>query len=98
MNVLAPGDRILAFNYGHFSAHFASAARNLGYHIDEVPLRWGQALTGEEISAHLANDRGPNRYKAVLAVHNETLTGVASPIGAIQLRSAKQFAKPSNGH
>ena len=84
VNVLAPGDRILAFNYGHFSAQFASAARNLGYQIDEVPLRWGQALTGDEISAHLANDRGANRYKAVLAVHNETSTGVASPIGAIR--------------
>ena len=42
VNVLAPGDRVLAFNYGHFSALFAQTARNLGFEVDEVPLRWGQ--------------------------------------------------------
>src|SRR5947209_8580690 len=36
VNVLAPGERVLAFNYGHFSALFAQTARNLGFAVDEV--------------------------------------------------------------
>ena len=84
VNVLAPGDRVLAFNYGHFSALFARTARNLGYEVDEVPLRWGQELPAEEVEAHLKADRGGNPYRAVLVVHNETSTGVKSDVGAIR--------------
>ena len=84
VNVLAPGDRVLAFNYGHFSALFARTARNLGYEVDEVPLRWGQELPAEEVEAHLKADRGGNPYRAVLVVHNETSTGVTSDVGAIR--------------
>src|SRR5437016_1813287 len=37
VNVLAPRDRVLTFNYGHFSAQFAQTARDLGFDVDEVP-------------------------------------------------------------
>ncbi len=57
VNVLAPGERVLAFNYGHFSAVFAQTARNLGYEVDEVPLRWGQELPAAEVES--APSRGP---------------------------------------
>jgi alanine-glyoxylate transaminase / serine-glyoxylate transaminase / serine-pyruvate transaminase len=98
VNVLAPGDRILSFNYGHFSAQFNQMARNLGFQVDEVPLRWGQALPPEEVEIRLRADlvgRGgvvgsantkpsPRLYKAVLVVQNETSTGVLSDVGAIR--------------
>lgn len=84
VNVLAPGERVLAFNHGHFSDLFARTARNLGFVVDEVPLRWGQELPPAEVEARLAADRGPRRYAAVLVVHNETSTGVTSDIGAIR--------------
>ena len=84
VNVLAPGERILAFNYGHFSALFAQTARNLGYDVDEVPLRWGQELPAAEVEARLRADQGEHRYAAILVVHNETSTGVTSDIGAIR--------------
>ncbi len=90
VNVLAPGERILAFNHGHFSALFAQTARNLGYEVDEVPLRWGQEMPAEEVEARLKSDRDDRPYAAVLAVHNETSTGVTSDIGAI--RSAMDAA------
>src|SRR5205823_3131896 len=44
VNTLSPSDRVLAFNHGSFSAGFAQAARNLGFAVDEVSLRWGQEL------------------------------------------------------
>lgn len=83
-NVLAPGDRVLAPNHGHFSALFAQTARALGFEVDEVPLRWGQELPAAEVEARLAADRSPRPYGAVLVVHNETSTGVTSDIGAVR--------------
>ncbi len=84
VNVLAPGDRALAFNYGHFSAQFAQTARNLGFAVDEVPLPWGEALLPDEVEARLRADRGDRPYRALLVVHNETSTGVTSDVGAIR--------------
>ena len=84
VNVLSPGERILAFNYGHFSALFAQTARNLGYDVDEVPLRWGQALAPEDVEARLRADSAERPYAAVLVVHNETSTGVMSDVAAIR--------------
>src|SRR5918998_1544983 len=66
VNVLAAGERVLAFNYGQFSALFAQTARNLGYEVDEVPLRWGQELPAEEVERRLREDRGDKPYAAVL--------------------------------
>jgi alanine-glyoxylate transaminase/serine-glyoxylate transaminase/serine-pyruvate transaminase len=79
VNVLAPGDRVLAFEYGHFSAGFASAARNLGYAVDLVPLRWSQSVPASAVTEHLRPE-----HRAVLIVHNETSTGVVTDVDAVQ--------------
>ena len=84
VNTLAPGDRVLTFETGHFAMLFARAARNLGYVVDTVPLRWGQAVPAETVEERLRADRGDDAYKAVLVVHNETSTGVASDIRAVR--------------
>jgi alanine-glyoxylate transaminase/serine-glyoxylate transaminase/serine-pyruvate transaminase len=79
VNVLAPGDRVLAFDHGHFSAGFAAAARNLGFGVDLVPLRWGQGVPASAIAEHLRPE-----HRAVLVVHNETSTGVRTDVRAIK--------------
>jgi alanine-glyoxylate transaminase/serine-glyoxylate transaminase/serine-pyruvate transaminase len=85
VNTLAPGDRVLSFNNGHFSTLFAEAARNLGIEVDEVPLRWGQGVPPELVEEKLRADAGGGgSYKAVLVVHNETSTGVTSNIRAVR--------------
>jgi alanine-glyoxylate transaminase/serine-glyoxylate transaminase/serine-pyruvate transaminase len=84
VNVLSPGDRALTFNFGQFSAGYGQAARNLGYQVDEVPLRWGQTIPAEEVEARLRADDPANPYRAVLVVHNETATGVTADIAAIR--------------
>jgi alanine-glyoxylate transaminase/serine-glyoxylate transaminase/serine-pyruvate transaminase len=85
VNTLAPGDRVLSFNNGHFSTLFAEAARNLGIEVDEVPLRWGQGVPADLVEEKLRADRGGNNaYKAVLVVHNETSTGVTSNVQAVR--------------
>jgi alanine-glyoxylate transaminase/serine-glyoxylate transaminase/serine-pyruvate transaminase len=83
VNTLAPGDRVLAFDNGHFSQLFASAATNLGYQVELVPLDWGEPIPPDEITARLTG-AGGSEYRAVLAVHNETSTGVTSNIRAIR--------------
>jgi alanine-glyoxylate transaminase/serine-glyoxylate transaminase/serine-pyruvate transaminase len=79
VNVLAPGDRVLAFEYGHFSAGFAAAARNLGFAVDLVPLRWSQSIPASAVREHLRPE-----HRAVLVVHNETSTGVRTDIRAVR--------------
>lgn len=82
-NALGHGDRVLAYNYGQFSAGFAEAARNLGFTVDEVSLRWGQAVPPADLMARLESDR-KDPYRAVLVVHSETSTGVITDIGAVR--------------
>ncbi len=79
VNVLAPGDPVLAFDYGHFSAGFANAARNLGYAVDLVPLRWSQSVPASAVAEHLRPE-----HRAVLIVHNETSTGVRTDVRAVR--------------
>lgn len=79
VNVLEPGAAVLAFDHGHFSAQFAAAARNLGFTVDLVPLRWGQSVPASAIAEHLLP-----KHRAVLVVHSETSTGVRSDVRAVK--------------
>src|SRR5438552_4860408 len=84
VNALAPGDRVLVFNYGLFSGGMAVIARKFGFEVDEVPLRWGQAVPPDEVERRLRLDSATRPYRAVLVVHNETSTGVTCDIAAIR--------------
>ncbi len=80
VNPLRSGDRVLAFDAGYFSELFAQTARNLGFAVDLVPMRWGDPVAPELVGAKLRE--AP--YRAVLVVHNETSTGACSDIAAIR--------------
>ncbi len=84
VNALAPGDRVLVFNYGIFSGGMAVIANKFGFEVDEVPLRWGQAVPPGEVERRLKADSQTNPYRAVMIVHNETSTGVTCDMGAIR--------------
>ncbi|HEY0438006.1 MAG TPA: hypothetical protein VGC92_15305, partial [Phenylobacterium sp.] len=62
VNVLRPGDRVLAFNYGVFSAGMGVIARKFGFEVDEVQLRWGQALPVDDLEQRLKADSSTNPY------------------------------------
>jgi alanine-glyoxylate transaminase/serine-glyoxylate transaminase/serine-pyruvate transaminase len=79
VNTLSPGDRVLSFQNGHFAKLYAEAARRLGLEVEEVPLRWGDAVRPELVTQHL----GP-LHRALMVIHNETSTGAATDIGAIR--------------
>jgi alanine-glyoxylate transaminase / serine-glyoxylate transaminase / serine-pyruvate transaminase len=84
VNSLAPGDRVLVFNYGVFSGGLANLARKFKYDVDEVTLRWGQAVAPADVEQRLKADSPTNPYRAVLIVHNETSTGVTCDIAGIR--------------
>jgi len=84
VNVLSPGARVLSFNYGLFSGGLGAIARKFGYDVDEVQLRWGQAVTPALVEDKLRADSSSNPYDAVLICHNETSTGVTVDIAGIR--------------
>src|SRR4030088_3377533 len=79
VNTLSPGERVLSFENGYFARLYAEAARKLGMQVDEVKLRWGDAVTESDIAANLKPE-----HRAVLVVHNETSTGVTTDIAAVR--------------
>ena len=79
VNTLSPGERVLTFENGHFARLYAEAARQLGMQVDEVKLRWGDAVTPSDIEANLKPE-----HRAVLIVHNETSTGVTTDLAAVR--------------
>jgi alanine-glyoxylate transaminase/serine-glyoxylate transaminase/serine-pyruvate transaminase len=82
-NTLSPGDRVLALNIGHFSHLYAQCARSLGLAVDELEAEWGSGPPLAALEQALRDDR-EQRIGAVLMVHNETSTGVTSPVAAVR--------------
>lgn len=83
VNTLSPGDRVLAFVIGEFSAGYARVARGLGLEVETAEFAWGATIPPEAVHDKLAADGGHD-FKAVLTIHNETSTGVSPDIGAIR--------------
>jgi aspartate aminotransferase-like enzyme len=77
VNVLSPGDRVLAVSIGSFGDRFAKIARTYGADVTKIEVEWGQAADPAVIRAELERSAG---YNAVLLTHNETSTGVMNPI------------------
>ncbi|HJT08078.1 MAG TPA: aminotransferase class V-fold PLP-dependent enzyme, partial [Stellaceae bacterium] len=85
VNTLSPGDCVLAFETGHFATLWRAMAARLGLEVDFVPGDWRHGVPPDEVERRLAADKG-HAIKAVMAVHNETSTGVTSRIA--ELRAA----------
>ncbi len=80
VNMLSPGDTVLALVTGEFGKRFATIARTYGAEVDVLEVPYGQPITPEAVSAKLAEGK---RYRAVLMTHNETSTALLNPIDAI---------------
>ncbi|QFY08769.1 aminotransferase class V-fold PLP-dependent enzyme [Nonomuraea phyllanthi] len=79
VNTLSPGDRVLAFETGHFSALWCAMAARLGLVVDLVPGDWRHGADPGAIAERLTA-----AHAAVMVVHNETSTGVRSRIPEIR--------------
>ncbi|HSF20878.1 MAG TPA: aminotransferase class V-fold PLP-dependent enzyme [Burkholderiales bacterium] len=83
VNTLSPGDHVLMFETGHFATLWLSMAKRLGLDPVFVPGDWRHGVDPAQVEAKLAEDKGQH-IKAVMAVHNETSTGVTSRIGEVR--------------
>jgi alanine-glyoxylate transaminase / serine-glyoxylate transaminase / serine-pyruvate transaminase len=83
VNTLSPGDRVLIFETGHFSSVWQGIAERLGLRVDYVPGNWRRGASAAELERRLSSDPD-HTFKAVVVVHNETSTGVASRISDLR--------------
>ncbi len=83
LNTLSPGDKVLAFETGHFANLWQVMAKKHGLAVEFVPGDWRHGVDPAELEARLTADRA-HSIKAVMVVHNETSTGVTSRIPALR--------------
>lgn len=81
VNTLSPGDRVLAFETGHFSTLWKEVAQKLDLDVVWVEGDWRRGIDPQLVEDWLREDSG---IAAVLAMHNETSTGVTSDIAAVR--------------
>jgi len=83
VNTLSAGDRVLMYETGHFATLWCNMARKLGLEVEFLDGDWRSGADPARIEARLAEDTAQD-IKAVAVVHNETSTGVTSPIGEVR--------------
>ncbi|HBK84651.1 MAG TPA: aminotransferase, partial [Firmicutes bacterium] len=83
VNLLSPGDKVLAVNMGVFSQRMGQIAHNFGASVTWIEKQWGTAVTAADYRAVLENDN-KHEYKAVFVTHNETATGVIVDIESVR--------------
>lgn len=80
VNVLNPGERVLAVCNGVFGDMMARIAEGYGARVVRIEGEWGRAVPPEEVEAELR--RYPDA-RAVLVTHCESSTGVVHDIEAM---------------
>ena len=82
-NLLSPGDRVLVIESGWFSEGWSAMAAKFGIEVQVVAADWRRGADMGAVTAALKADAA-GTIKAVLAVHSETATGMALPIGEVR--------------
>lgn len=83
VNTVAPGQKVLCFETGHFATLWRDMALRLGLEVDFVAGDWRHGANPQTVRERLEADTG-HEIKAVMVVHNETSTGVVSRISEIR--------------
>ena len=83
VNTLSVGDAVLMFETGQFAALWRQVAERMGLKVDFVPGDWRHAIDPADLERRLRADPH-HAIKAVMAVHNETSTGILNPIADIR--------------
>jgi aspartate aminotransferase-like enzyme len=72
VNLLSPGDRVLAVSQGEFGERWQKLATAFGCDVVPLAYAWGEAPRPEDVREAL----GESGAQTVLLVHSETSTGV----------------------
>ncbi len=79
VNLFSPGDTVLVLETGWFSEGWTEMAHKFGLQVQTVAADWRRGVDLQAVAAALRADAG-HAIKAVLAVHNETATGMSMPL------------------
>jgi aspartate aminotransferase-like enzyme len=77
--ISAAASEVLNLTNGAFSERWHSITKSTGRSADKVAFPWGEAVDPDVVRAALRR----KKYDAVTVVHNETSTGVLSPLAEI---------------
>ena len=80
VNVLSPGDKVLAVSIGEFGDRFAEIAAAYGADVIRMSFEPGTEADASQIADAV---KAEPAIKAVLITHNETSTGVTNDVPAI---------------
>ncbi len=80
VNLVNPGDQVVAVSIGAFGERFREIAETFGAQVTTVAAEWGQAADPDALDEALS--RTPNA-RLVLVTHNETSTGVTNDLQAL---------------
>jgi len=80
VNVLSPGDHVLAVSTGVFGQRWADIARAFGARVTQLDVPWGQGLRPAEVERTLHDH--PD-IRLLLTTHNETSTGVLNHLAPV---------------
>ena len=79
VNLLSPGERVLAVMAGEFGERWAALASAYGADVHELRYAWGETPRAEDVRIRLDESDA----KVVFVVHSETSTGVVSDVQAV---------------
>jgi len=92
-NLFSPGEQVLLIETGYFSLGWKELAEKFGLKIEVVQADWRKGVDISRIAERLAGDKN-HEIKAVLAVHNETATGMVLPLAEVR-RAMDQAKHPA---
>jgi len=80
VNILSPGDTVIAVEGGKFGERWTEICQSYGINAEVINVEWGRAVEPKEIEKKL---KANPKIKAVFVTLCETSTGVATDIEAI---------------
>jgi len=82
-NVFSPGDLVLVIETGFFSLGWKEMAETLGLKVEVLQADWRTGIETAKIAERLSQDKA-HEIKGVMAVHNETATGLVLPLQEVR--------------
>ena len=79
VNLLSPGERVLAVSAGNFGERWAKLAHAFGCDVQELRYEWGEVPQPADLERSLAETGA----RVVFLVHSETSTGVVCDLEAL---------------
>jgi aspartate aminotransferase-like enzyme len=79
LNIMAPGERLLIVSNGQWGERFQTIGRALGAAIDAIEVPWGENVDPAVVAARLKSAE----YRALIAIHNESATGVVGDLATL---------------